>query len=116
MYVGEHHSANITMDNTDTEHGPSHIRDIYENTTIGFKYFDLKGVKGLRITTRGYGMGDFEIRTSIDGDVLSTISVGFCTAWTEGKAEFTVPDGIYPLYLTYKGVGNPSLKSFEFLH
>lgn len=116
MYVGEHHSANITMDNTDTEHGPSHIRDIYENTTIGFKYFDLKGVKGLRITTRGYGMGDFEIRTSIDGDVLGTISVGFCTAWTEGKAEFTVPDGIYPLYLTYKGVGNPSLKSFEFLH
>ena len=116
MYVGEHHAANITMDIRDCETGPSHIRDIYENTTIGFKYFDLKGVKGLRITTRGYGMGDFEIRTSIDGDVLGKISVGFCTAWTEGKAEFTVPDGIYPLYLTYKGVGNPSLKSFEFLH
>ena len=116
MYVGEYHSANITMDIRDCETGPSHIRDIYENTTIGFKYFDLKDVKGLKITTRGYGMGDFEIRTSIDGEVLGKISVGFCTAWTEGKAEFTVPDGIYPLYLTYKGVGNPSLKSFEFLH
>ena len=116
MYVGEHHSANVTMDMRNIENGPSHIRDIYENTTIGFKYFDLKGVKGLKITTRGYGMGDFEVRTSIDGDVLGKISVGFCTAWTPGTCEFTVPDGIYPLYLTYKGGGNPSLLSFEFLH
>ena len=116
MYVGEYHAANITMDIRDCETGPSHIRDIYESTTIGFKYFDLKGVKGLKIVTRGYGMGDFEIRTSIDGDVLGKINVGFCTAWTEGTAEFTVPDGIYPLYLTYTGVGNPSLKSIEFLH
>ena len=61
-------------------------------------------------------MVDFEIRTSIVGSILGKISVGFCTAWTEGTAEFTIPDGIYPLYLTYKGVGNPSLKSFEFLH
>ena len=56
------------------------------------------------------------IKTAIDGDVLGTISVDFCTAWTEGTAEFTVPDGLYPLYLTYKGVGNPSLRSIEFLH
>ena len=116
MYVGEYHAANITMDIRDCETGPSHIRDIYENTTIGFKYFDLKGVKGLKIVTRGYGMGEFEIKTSIDGDVLGKIKVGFCTAWTEGISEFTVSDGIYPLYLTYKGVGNPSLKSIEFLH
>ncbi len=116
MYVGEHHAANVTMDIRNIENGPSHIRDIYENTTIGFKYFDLKGVKGLKITTRGYGMGDFEVRTSFDGEVLGKISVGFCTAWTPGTCEFTVPDGVYPLYLTYKGVGNPSLLSFEFLH
>ena len=116
MYVGEHHAANVTMDIRNIENGPSHIRDIYENTTIGFKYFDLKGVKGLKITTRGYGMGDFEVRTSFDGEVLGKISVGLCTAWTPGTCEFTVPDGVYPLYLTYKGVGNPSLLSFEFLH
>ena len=116
MYVGELHEANITKDHQDGEKDPSYIRDIYENTTIGFKYFELKDVKGLRITTRGYGKGDFEIRTSIDGEVLGTIGVDFCTAWTDNKAGFTIPDGVYPLYLTFKGMGNPSLLSFEFLH
>ena len=116
MYVGEHHEANITKDHQDGEKDPSYIRDIYENTTIGFKYFDLKDVKGLKITTRGYGKGDFEIRTSIDGEILGKIGVDFCTAWTDSKAEFTLPDGVYPLYLTFKGMGNPSLLKFEFLH
>lgn len=116
MYVGELHSANITMDLHVGVKGPSHVRDIYNSTTVGFKYFDLRSVKGLRITTRGYGKGEFEIRTSFGGDILATIAVDFCTAWTVGKAEFTIPDGIYPLYLTFKGDGNPSLLSFEFLH
>ena len=116
MYVGEHHEANITKDHQDGEKDPSYVRDIYENTTIGFKYFDLKDVKGLKITTRGYGKGDFEIRTSIDGEILGKIGVDFCTAWTDNKAEFTLPDGVYPLYLTFKGMGNPSLLKFEFLH
>ena len=116
MYVGEPKSANITMDIRNTVDGPSHIRCIGDSTTIGFKYFNLKGVKGLRITTRGYGQGEFEIRTSIGGEVLGKIPVRFCTAWEDGKAEFTIPDGTYPLYLTFKGGGTPSLLSFEFLH
>ena len=116
MYVGELKEANITKDHEDGVKDPSYIRDIYDTTTIGFKYFDLKGVKGLRITTRGYGKGDFEIRTSLGGECLAKTSVDFCTVWEEHTAEFTVPDGVYPLYLTFKGVGNPSLLSFEFLH
>ncbi len=116
MYVGEMHSANITMDISEGPKGRSHIRQISNSTTVGFKYFDLKGVKGLKITTRGYGKGEFEIRTSVDGEILGKIGVDFCTAWTEGTAEFTVPDGTYPLYLTFKGVGNSSLLSFCFLH
>lgn len=116
MYVGELHQANITKEREDGVKDPSFVRDIYDNTTVGFKYFNLVGVKGLRIVTRGYGKGDFEIKTSLDGEPLAKISCDFCTAWTEGKAEFTIEDGVYPLYLTFKGMGNPSLKCFEFLH
>ena len=116
MYVGEPHAANVTMDIRDCETGPSHIRDISDKTTIGFKYFDLKGIKGLKITTRGYGKGEFEIRTSLGGELLGSINVEFCTVWEDGQAEFTLPDGVYPLYLTFKGAGSTSLLSFEFLH
>ena len=116
IYVGELHAANITKDHEDGVKDPSYVRDIYDNTTIGFKYFDLKNVKGLRITTRGYGKGDFEIRTKLDGEPLAKISVDFCTVWDDHTAGFEIEDGTYPLYLTFKGIGNPSLLSFEFLH
>ena len=116
MYVGELHEANITKDHEDGVKDPSYVRDIYDTTTIGFKYFDLKSVKGIRITTRGYGQGEFEIRTNLDEEPLAKIHVDFCTAWEDHKAEFTVADGVYPLYLTFRGNGNPSLLSFEFLH
>ena len=116
MYVGDKHQANISMDVYEGLKGPSFVRDISDNTTIGFKYFDLKGIKGLKITTRGYGKGEFEIRTSLGGDVLGTIGIEFCTVWEDGVAEFTVPDGVYPLFLTFKGGGSTSLLSFEFLH
>ena len=116
MYVGELHSANVSMDITRDMKGPSYVREINDGSTVGFKYFELKGVKGLRITTRGYGQGTFEIRTSIDGEVLGTIDVGFCTAWGDHTAEFIIADGVYPLFLTFRGSGNPSLLSFEFLH
>ena len=116
MYVGEMHAANVTMDVRDGLKGPSHIRQISDGTTVGFKYFDLKGVKGLRLTTRGYGKGDIDIKTSIDGEALATVSVDFCTAWEEHIARFDIADGVYPLYLTFKGMGNVSLLSFEFLH
>ena len=115
-YVGEHRVACVTQEGKDGDQLPAFIKDIYDGTTIGFKYFDLKGVKGLKLTTRGYGQGKFEIRTSIDGEVLGAVDVNFCTVWETGTASFTIADGIYPLYLTFKGNGNPSVLSFEFLH
>ena len=115
-YVGEHHVACVTQEGKDGDQLPAFIKDIYDGTTIGFKYFDLKGVKGLKLTTRGYGQGKFEIRTSIDGEVLGAVDVNFCTVWETGTAEFTIADGVYPLYLTFKGNGNPSVLSLEFLH
>ena len=116
MYVGELQAANITKDHEDGVKDPSYVRDIYDTTTIGFKYFDLKSVKGIRITTRGYGQGEFEVRTNLDEEPLAKIHVDFCTAWEDHKAEFSIADGVYPLYLTFRGNGNPSLLSFEFLH
>ena len=116
MYVGEHKVAYITQEGKDGDKVPGYVRDIFDNTTVGFKYFKLEGVKGIRITTRGYGKGTFEVRTSLDGEVLATLDVDFCTAWTVAESKLSIADGTYPLFLTYKGIGNPSLKSFEFLH
>jgi hypothetical protein len=95
---------------------PGHIRGIKNNTTIGFKYFDLKNVKGLRIKTMGYFGGYFEVRTSFDGEVLGTISGENSNVWVSGECSLPGITGVYPLYLTFKGSGNFSLGSIEFLH
>ena len=116
VYVGEPKTAFITQEGKDGDKEPAYISNINDGTTIGFKYFDLKGVKGFKLTSRGYGQGRFEIRTSLDGNVLGEIECGFCTVWETASTDIDIADGVYPIYLTFKGQGNPSVLSFEFLH
>ena len=77
---------------------------IKENTTIGFKYFDFKGVKKVSITTRAYIKGDFEVRTKLDGPVLGKITLkDTSNFWEENSADIEIPDGISALYLKFVG-------------
>ncbi|MCQ2482968.1 MAG: family 43 glycosylhydrolase [Clostridia bacterium] len=115
-YVGVTGAAFVTQEGRDGDENLGYVRNICNGSTVGFKYFNCKNVTGITITTRGYGKGIFEVRTSIDGEVLAELPVDFCTAWTVAEAEMNLPDGVYPLYFTFKGDGNPSLKSFKFLH
>ncbi len=116
MYVGGHNVPRITKEGSDNDKDESYVYNIVKNSTIGFKYFDFKGVKGVEIVTTGYGQGDFEVRTEIDGPVLGTITVNFCTAWKIRKCDCEIPDGVSALYLTFVGDGSPSIKSIRFLH
>ncbi len=115
IYV-ESNCPRIVQEGGDTVAAPGYIKDIREGTTVGFKYFELKDVTGLKIKTRGYSNGKFEIRTSFDGNVLGTINTEYTNIWTEGECSFGKVSGNLPLYLTFTGQGNVSLKSIEFLH
>ncbi|MBR4413580.1 MAG: alpha-N-arabinofuranosidase, partial [Lachnospiraceae bacterium] len=115
-YVGGHHVPRVTQDGKDGEECVGYIYNIVENTTLGFKYFDFKGVKGIELDVCGYGKGDFEVRTTPDGPVYAKLGVDFETVWVTYKAECNIPDGVSALYLKYTGFGNMGLKSFRFLH
>ena len=119
----------ITQDGRDQEDGTpmegienakdtSYITGIKENTTIGFKYFDFKGVKKVSVTTRAYIKGDFEVRTKLDGPVLGKITIkDFSNFWEESSANIEIPDGVSALYLKFVGVAHISsgqLKSIKF--
>jgi hypothetical protein len=84
-----------------------------ESATAGFKYFDCKGIRNVKIKVRGYCSGEFEVKTSWDGTVLGKIPVEFSNIWKEYSADITIPDGIQALYFTYKGMGSASLASFS---
>jgi arabinoxylan arabinofuranohydrolase len=102
----------ITQDGKDGDEEPGYIANMKNTATAGFKYFDCKGIKKVKIKVRGYCKGDFEVKTAWDGEVLGRISVDFTNVWTEYSADIAIPDGIHALYFTYAGMGSASLASF----
>ena len=118
IYI-EDTAARVVQNGGEEQYPYAYIRKITDGTTVGFKYFDCRGVKGLRIMTRAYAHGDIEIRASYNGDVLGRIKVDGSNIWLAGECFFekqAFPDGVQPLYLTFRGRGTCSLKAFEFLH
>jgi hypothetical protein len=103
----------ITQDGKDGDEEIGYIANMKESATAGFKYFDCKGIRNVKIKVRGYCSGEFEVKTSWDGTVLGKIPVEFSNIWREYSADITIPDGIQALYFTYKGMGSASLASFS---
>jgi hypothetical protein len=102
----------ITQDGKDGDEEPGFVTNINTNYGVGFKYFDCKGITKVRIKTRGYNHGAFEVKTSLDGEPLGRIDVEFSNIWREFSANISIPDGIQALYFVYKGRGSATIGSF----
>lgn len=113
MYVGGDGFPKIMQDGKDGDKEPGYIANIQNSATMGFKYFDCKNITGIGIKTRGYADGIFEIRTSIEGEVLAQIKVEYTNVWEEYLSPIHMPDGKNAIYITYRGEGNASLLSFS---
>lgn len=102
----------ITQDGRDGDEEVGYISNMKDGATAGFKYFDFKDIKNIKIKARGYAKGEFEIKTTWDGPVLGTLPIAFSNSWQEYASEIRIPDGVHALYITYKGIGGVSLASF----
>ena len=105
----------IMQDGKDGDEELGYIANFTDTATAGFKSFECKGVKEFAITTRGYGDGVFEIRTSWDGEALGKIKVKYTNIWERYTTPIIIPDGVCDIFIVYTGNGNVSLKSFEFI-
>ncbi len=105
----------ITQDGKDGDEEVGYIQNMRDTATAGFKYFDCRGIKSVIIKVRGYCRGQFEIKTSWDGEVLVSIPVVYTNIWKEYAADIEIPDGIWPIYITYRGEGSASLQSFTLI-
>jgi hypothetical protein len=113
MYVGGDAFPKFIQDGRDGDEEIGYIANIKDSATAGFKYFDCKGINAIRVTTRGYAGGKIEVRTTIGGDVLAVLPIPFSNVWETMEAAIRLSDGVHAIYLTYRGGGNASLKSFE---
>ena len=114
-YIGDAHAPKVMQDGRDGDEELGYVANITDSATAGFKYFDCKGIKEIKIWVRGYGSGTFEIKTSWDGEVLGTATVENANVWEEYSIPVNIPDGKQAIYITYRGPGNVSLKSFELI-
>lgn len=105
----------ITQDGKDGDEEIGYIANMKDTATAGFKYFKFNGVKQIKIKARGYARGEFEIKTSWDGPVLARIEIGFSNVWKEYISDIQIPEGVHPLYITFKGNGSASLASFTLI-
>ncbi|WP_096187993.1 family 43 glycosylhydrolase [Evansella halocellulosilytica] len=104
----------ITQDGKDGDEEIGYIANMQDTATAGFKYFDCKDIKTIKIKVRGYCSGVFEVKTSWNGKALARIPVKFTNVWTEYSSDIIISDGIQALYFTYTGNGRASLASFTF--
>lgn len=114
VYLGDLNIPKIKQDGRDGDEEPGYITDMQPGATAGFKYFDFKGVRQFSITTRGYNSGYYEIRNAYNGKVLGTIPTVNTNVWKTYTAAIDFPDGVHPLYITYRGNDKGTIKSFAF--
>jgi len=113
IYSGDDSSSPVIIqDGSDGDMEDGYIANIRNTATAGFKYFNCQGISGIKIWTRGYFKGVFEVRTAWDGECLAEIPIEFSNIWTEFSAKAEIPDGEWPVYLTFRGEGSGSLKAF----
>lgn len=112
VYVGGERFPKIMQEGRDGDEEPGYIANITDTATMGFKYFDCKAVKRIKIKTRGYANGTFQVKTTWDGPVLAQIPVEYSNVWEEYSTAFHMEDGVHAIYFTYIGGGNASLLSF----
>ena len=115
VYVGGDRFPKVMQDGRDGDRDPAYVGNIQDTATVGFKYFDCRSVRRIRLIVRGYGKGVFEVRTAWDGEVVGKIPVDYASYWEEYCAPVSIPDGVQALYLTYRGDGNKGLKSLTLL-
>jgi arabinoxylan arabinofuranohydrolase len=101
----------VMQDGRDGDPEIGYIGGIYNTTTIGFKYFECKGVKRISIVTRGYADGTFDIKNAWDGPALASITIRYTDHWTKYTADVAFPDGKQALYLTYRGADASALSA-----
>ena len=112
VYVGGDRFPKIMQDGRDGDEEPGYIANITDSTTMGFKYFDCREVKRIKIKVRGYANGTFQVKTAWDGPVLAELPVVYTNVWEEYVSDLKLEDGVHAIYLTYTGEGKASLLSF----
>lgn len=87
-----------------------YIKDIKENTKIGYKYFNFDGKVNISVKTRGNGNGVFKIST--DNGYVGEVNIIPSNDWIENSTDVVI-DGKAALYFEYYGSDSIEFLTFK---
>lgn len=96
-----------------SENKESYIANILDGTIIGYKYFNFKNVKNIKIEVKSTDKGRFYIFVDLDKEPISFIEVYQSVDFKWFACDIYINDGIYPIYFKYEGQGSVELKRFS---
>ena len=98
----------------------SFVGNIRDGAVIGFKYFEIKGLKEIAVRTKGYGRGNVEIYAAsrdkpMDRKLIGSVKVTSVNGYVKGKTCVNIEDGVFALYFKFVGESNLNLLDFELI-
>lgn len=97
------------------ENGDQYIANFNDGATCGFKYFDFKDNKSIKVYIRGKADGTIIVKDALDGNTVSTISVNLDSPdYRAFESTLDIENGVKPLYFTFNGTGKFDFGYIEF--
>ena len=90
------------------------ISEITDKTMIGYKYFEIRDNKKLKILYRGNANGTLAVAFEPDGDARGEFEIRSSSKWAEISADVSFENGITAIYLKYSGVGMFDIREISF--
>lgn len=100
--------------NVNQEEDTVFVKDIDDNTVIGYKYFDFQGCCKLSVITRG-AEGMLAVCTDLEKDIENEAKFVLKAGqnWHESDELELNIQGVKPLYFVYRGKGRIDFKEFR---
>ena len=90
------------------------IGEVSDGTMIGYKYFEIRDNKKLKILYRGNANGTLAVAFEPDGDTRGEFEIRSSSKWAEISADVSFENGITAIYLKYSGVGMFDIREISF--
>ena len=115
--IGPEHPF-FTQTGEDRESDPDqYIHNMQNGAAAGYRYFQIKDQKKIRIKYRGTGTGKIAVSASYEANDTTTsyINVSAASEWSIAEGELSLPAGISELWLKYEGTEAIDIKSLELI-
>ena len=94
--------------------GETVVADMKNGTVLGYRYLEFGSLGRIGVVYRGDGRGRLEFSLSENGPSFFSLEVSPSSGWRKISCPVSIPDGVKPLYIRYRGKGRIDIREITF--